>query len=477
MTKLNLTPQQQAVVENSGGSLLVSAAAGSGKTKVLVERLFRYVTEDRSERHNIDDFLIITYTKAAAAELRSKIAQELSRRIGEAPENKSLQLQLFRVYKADIKTVDAFCTALLRENTHLLARSGERYSLTSDFRVLDDDEATLLRQRVLERVLDEFYHDMSEGDVQLADTLGAGRDDSSIVKLVLELYEKIQSHAYPEKWLEKNRKAWNDLTGNFDETVYAKELLLMIQRKAVHWRASLQQAAERITCDTALFTGYGEKFLIAAESFRALEDSKDWNSAKQAVDWIEFPRLNTPKGRKDAPEVIALKRIWDACKTDIKKIESFLSVDGEEAMADLRVMAPAMTALLNLTTNFETAYRNEKLRMNVADFSDQEHLALQLLVQDDGIPTELGEQVAARYHEILVDEYQDTNEVQNAIFRAVSKDGKNIFMVGDVKQSIYRFRQADPTIFLGKYNRFRHYEEAECGEERKILLSRNFRSR
>ena len=183
MAKLKLTEQQQAAVENRGGSLLVSAAAGSGKTKVLVERLFRYVTEDHC---HIDDFLIITYTKAAAAELRSKIAAELSKRMAETPEDRHLRSQLLRVYQADIKTVDAFCTALLRENTHLLAQEGERYTLTPDFRVLDENDAKLLRQRVLTRVLERFYEELDEGGALLADTLGAGRDDSALEDLVLE---------------------------------------------------------------------------------------------------------------------------------------------------------------------------------------------------------------------------------------------------------------------------------------------------
>ena len=172
-----------------------------------------------------------------------------------------------------------------------------------------------------------------------------------------------------------------------------------------------------------------------------------------------------------------MKRVWEACKTEHKKLGKMLSISGEEALEDLTAMAPAMTALLELTAEFSRRYQAEKLRLNVADFSDQEHLALRLLVAEDGTPTELGEQVAARYQEILVDEYQDTNEVQNAIFRAVSRDGNNIFTVGDVKQSIYRFRLADPGIFLEKYHRFCHHEEAERGEERKILLSKNFRSR
>lgn len=165
MTKLTLTPQQREVVQNRGGSLLVSAAAGSGKTKVLVERLFLYVTE---EHYNIDDFLMITYTKAAAAELRGKIASELSKRLAEAPGDPHLKRQLLRVYQADIKTVDAFCTALLRENTYLLAREGDHHALTPDFRVLDESEARLVRQRVLNRTLERFYDELNPGREQLA---------------------------------------------------------------------------------------------------------------------------------------------------------------------------------------------------------------------------------------------------------------------------------------------------------------------
>ena len=472
MASLTLTPQQQAVVENRGGSLLVSAAAGSGKTKVLVERLFRYVTQ---ERCNVDDFLIITYTKAAAAERRGKIAAALSKRLGEDPGDAHLRRQLLRVYQADIKTVDAFCTALLRENTHLLAREGEQHALTPDFKVLDESEADLLRRRVLERTLETFYDTLDAGKEQLADTLGAGRDDSALAELVLEVYEKLQSHADPEAWLERSRESWGALNGRFDDTPYAPALLETVRRRARHWAGLLAGAAERVAEDAALAAGYGEKFLTAAGGFAALGESPDWEEARQRCEAVTFPRLTTPRGRKE--ETASLKQLWDSCKADKKKLDSLLEVSGEEAMEDLRAVAPAMEALVDLTADFAERYRVEKLRLNSLDFSDQEHLALRLLVGEDGAPTELGEQVSARYQEILVDEYQDTNEVQNAIFRAVSKGGQNIFTVGDVKQSIYRFRLADPTIFLEKYNRFRSYEEAADGEERKILLSKNFRSR
>lgn len=474
MGELKLTPQQRAVVENRGGSLLVSAAAGSGKTKVLVERLFRYVTE---EHCNVDDFLIITYTKAAAAELRSKIAAELTKRLAENPGDRHLKRQLLRVYQADIKTVDAFCTALLRENTHLLAREEDRHALTPDFRVLDESDAILLRRRVLDRALERFYDGLTPDGELLADTLGAGRDDSRLAQLALEVYGKLQSHAYPERWLTQSREAWSRLNGGFDETLYAGELLAFVRRKALHWAELLRRSAARVEGDRALFAGYGEKFLAAAWGFQTLGKAENWEAGRRAALEISFPRLTTPRGRKDDPEVTALKQVWDGCKAETKKLLALLDVSGEEAMEDLRATAPAMEALLALTADFGEAYRVEKLRLNAADFSDQEHLALALLVRPEGGVTDLGEQIAGRYREILVDEYQDTNEVQNAIFRAVSRDGQNLFTVGDVKQSIYRFRLADPTIFLEKYDRFKPWEAAAEGEERKILLSKNFRSR
>ena len=471
---VTLTPQQRSAVENRGGSLLVSAAAGSGKTRVLVDRLFRYVTE---ERHNIDDFLIITYTRSAAAELRGKIAAELSRRMGEDPSDVHLRRQLLRVYQADIKTVDAFCTALLRENTHLLAREEDRHALTPDFRVLDDGEAAVIRRRCLDRVLSAFYETLTPGGGQLADTLGAGRDDSALAELVLDLYDKLQSHASPEDWLLQSRAAWEAPAPGFDATPYARVLLASIRRRALHWADQLRRGAERAGDDPALASGYGAKFLEAAEGFRALGGAPDWATARALSAAILFPRLATPRGRKDDPLAVSLKQTWESAKTALKPLQSWLDVTGEEALEDLRAVAPAMLALLDLTADFSAAFRAEKLRLNAADFSDQEHLALTLLTAPGGSPTELGEQISARYAEILVDEYQDTNEVQNAIFRAVSRDGKNLFTVGDVKQSIYRFRLADPTIFLRKYAAFKPHTEAKDGEDRKIALSQNFRSR
>jgi len=469
---IQLTESQRAVVEDRGGSLLVSAAAGSGKTRVLVDRLFRRVLGE--EQANMDDFLIITYTRAAAAELRERIAQELGARMADRPGDRHLQRQLLLVYQADIKTIDAFCTSLLRENVHLLDTGGER-SLTADFRVLDENEAMLLRRRVLPRVLERFYTDMSPGAEQLADCFGFGRDDSRLEELVLELYGKVQSHAYPERWLAEQKEGWAALPEDAGETAYGRELLEGLGRKARHWARLLRGGMERM--DGPLLRAYGPCFAGVAGQLEALEEGTrmGWDAAAERV--VRFPRLTAAR-KCEYPELkTRMKGLWDRCKAEMGTACAVLDVTAAEAAEDLRRTAPAMEALLTLCTDFSAAYRQEKLRRNAADFSDQEHYAVRLLLGEDGEPTELARVVSDRYREVMVDEYQDTNQVQNCVFDAVSHQGRTLFTVGDMKQSIYRFRLADPTIFLEKYRAYPDAAQAGEGEPRKILLSQNFRSR
>ena len=471
-----LTAEQRAAVENRGRSLLVSAAAGSGKTKVLVERLFSYV---ESGEANLDDFLIITYTRAAASELRGKIAKVLSEKLQEDPANAHLQRQMLRVYRADIKTVDAFCTALLRENCHLLPEDARGHALRPDFRVLDESEAQLLRERVLARTLDAFYEGMHDGDGAslLADTLGAGRDDRALGALVLELHGKLQAQPYMDRWLAAQEQLWHDLPPHVEDTDYGALLLAMVRRKAQHCQALLRAAAEEMASDAAIADKYAPLFLDVAERFQALSDvsEKDWDAA--AKHRVEFPRLAAVRKCEDEALKARMQGIWNSCKKTAKGFDDVFSVSSDEAMEDLRAMAPAMLALLHLTADFSRAYQEEKRRRNAADFSDQEHEAIGLLLGADGGPTDLARTVSQRYREIMVDEYQDTNEVQNCIFSAISREGKNLFTVGDVKQSIYRFRLADPRIFLDHYLRYPHADEAAEGESAKLLLSKNFRSR
>ncbi|MDO4812988.1 MAG: helicase-exonuclease AddAB subunit AddA [Eubacteriales bacterium] len=472
----NLTQQQRAAVENRGRSLLVSAAAGSGKTKVLVERLFSYVEQDGAD---LDDFLIITYTRAAASELRGKIAKALSERLESDPSNVHLQRQMLRVYRADIKTVDAFCTGLLRENCHLLGEDEQGHTLRPDFRVLDESDVDLLRQRTLNRVLDRFYDSLSDGDggTLLADTLGAGRDDSKLSELVLELHTKLQSQPRAEAWLAEQRLFWENLPQQIEDTPYGRILLSEVKRKALHWSRLLQNAAQEMQCSDVLNQKYAPVFLDVSGQLDALAAATkiSWDKARSVG--IVFPSLAPVKDADGGTLKSRMKSLWDSCKASIRTVLEYFDVTGTEAIDDLRAVAPAMLALLDLTADFTRAYQREKRRRNAADFSDQEHEAIRLLVDANGQPTELARTVSCRYREIMVDEYQDTNEVQNLIFDAISQNGKNLFTVGDVKQSIYRFRLADPRIFLKAYNAFPDAETAAEGESGKLLLSRNFRSR
>ncbi len=476
MATVQLTTAQRAAVENRGGSLLVSAAAGSGKTKVLVERLFSHMME---EGCNVDDFLIITFTKAAAAELRSKIAQELSRRVAEEPENSHLRRQLFRVYQADIKTVDAFCVSLLRQNVHLLPGDGT-YSLTPDFRVLDDADSTLMKSRVLGRVLEAFYVRLEQerGESSLlAETLGAGRDDRALEALVLELHNKIQSHAHPLQWLRQVRESWSAPPKSLAESSYGRIMMADAARKAIFWAERLEASATKMAEYPKLMSAYADRFHVAAAQLRQLAQSASQGWDDMGAVEVEFRRLGAVRGEEGGYVKEEAKRIWDQCKKEVRAFTALFAEPEAGLLEDLEAMAPAMEALLQLTEDFTHAYQQEKLRRNAMDFADQEHYAVELLVAPDGQPTDLARQVSQRYREIMVDEYQDTNEVQNCIFRAISREEKNLFVVGDVKQSIYRFRLADPGIFLRKYRAYTPYAQAEEGAPRKVLLSRNFRSR
>lgn len=471
---IQLTKSQQAVVEDRGGRVLVSAAAGSGKTRVLVERLFRRVLGE--EQADLDDFLIITYTRAAAAELRERIAQELGRRMAEDPGDRHLQRQLLLVYQTDIKTIDSFCTALLRENVHLLDL-GEQGGLTADFRVLDEGEAELLRQRVLPRVLESFYTGMTPGQTQLADCFGFGRDDRGLEELVLELHSKVQSHAYPHRWLEEQRQSWASLPEDGGETEFGRALLTRLARKARHWADLLTRAGEELRSDNALERAYGPAFASGTAQLEALAEAAEtgWDAAAGRLP--DFPRLSPARKCEDPALKEKMQTLWNRCKKESAAFCAILETTGAETGEDLRRSAPAMEALLALCVDFSAAYQQEKLRRNVTDFSDQEHYAVRLLLGEDGRPTPLAAVMSERYLEVMVDEYQDTNQVQNCIFDALARGGRSLFTVGDVKQSIYRFRLADPTIFLEQYRRYPDAAEAEEGEPRRILLSQNFRSR
>ena len=474
-----LTQEQRNIVDDRGGELLVSAAAGSGKTRVLVERLLDRVT---GEGLDIDRFLVITYTKAAAAELRERIAQELTERLARTPTDRHLRRQTTLVYQAQISTIHSFCSALLRENGYLL-------DLDPDFRLCDEIERDVLMRQTLESVIDSHYEGLSPDSpfAQLADTLGAGRDDSRLVEIVLDIFSRVQSHANPERWLRQQREVW-ELRGveDFADTLWGGLLLTDAKRQAKRCRDLMFSCLEDVDADELLSQNYGDSMRQTVAALEKLADAENWDEASLALP-IPFPRVGAKRKRKielnQWEEIQAMQRAdrikatREQCKKSMEKVAEQIAGTGTELLEELHLSSVPMQALVDLVLEFQDAFAAEKKRRALLDFSDLEHFAVKLLVCHDGTPTQLAQSWSLRYDEVLVDEYQDTNQVQNAIFAAISDGGRKLVQVGDVKQSIYRFRLADPTIFLEKYDRFYRGEEPVKGVPRTRLLSKNFRSR
>ena len=465
-----LTPQQHAAVHDRGGGLLVSAAAGSGKTRVLVERLLSRVEAGA----DIDRFLVITYTKAAAAELRSRIVSELSERLSQRPGDTFLRRQSVLVYKAQISTIDAFCAQFLREEGH-------RLDLDHDFRLLDENEAQMLLEDALSEVLEKRYETLEPGGdfALLVDTMSDGRDDARLVQMVIDIRGRIQSHPDPNAWLREQEAAFS-LAGVADagETVWGRVLLADVRRQASYWAGRMVEALDLCQGDGVLEKAYGSSLAATYQDLLALVEAADrgWDAAGERAE-IAFPRAGSSKDCQDPAALERVKALRDTCKDRMKKLAEGFQDNSAALLSDMKTVYPAIRGLFALIRDVEEAFTAEKRRRGVLDFSDLEHLTARLLTDEEGRPTDLACRWAERFDEVMVDEYQDTNAVQNALFEALTNGGQNLFMVGDVKQSIYRFRLADPTIFLEKYRAYKPHDEAAGGEPRRVLLSQNFRSR
>ncbi len=467
---VQLTRDQRTAVTDRGGGLLVSAAAGSGKTRVLVERLLARVEEGV----DIDRFLVITYTRAAAAELRGRVVAELADRLAQRPGDAFLRRQATLVYKTQISTVHAFCGQFLREEGH-------RLELDADFRLCDENESLMLMTDALNEVLDRRYETIAKGSdfALLVDTMSAGRDDSRLMEIVLDIRARIQSHPDPAAWLDRQERAFA-LEGITDAgaTAWGELLLADARRQADYWARRMEEAIDLCGGDEALRKAYAPSLSVTLAELRALSKATQvgWDAALERAR-IPFPRAGSSQKCEDPYALERVKALRESCKKRMTKLSELFLDDSAGLLADLRAVYPAIRGLFALVRDFEAVYTQAKRRRGVLDFSDLEHLTAQLLTGPDGAPTELACRWEERYEEVMVDEFQDTNAVQNAIFTALTGGGKNLFLVGDVKQSIYRFRLADPTIFLSKYRTYKVWEEAVEGEPRRVLLSQNFRSR
>ncbi len=459
-----LTPEQKEAVQNRGGQLLVSAAAGSGKTKVLVDRLMGYLM-DPINPANIDDFLMITYTKAAAAELRGKIAAKLSEHVANDPQNVHLQRQLQRLYLAKISTVHAFCGDVLREYAYQL-------DIPGDFRVADENECREIRETVLLKLLDAAYQQGSPVFFAFVDSQGLGRDDRLVPEIVQKVYDSARCHLNPSQWLMRCQQLVDtEQLTDASQTLYGGYLM----ERLFAW-LDLQIAAMDSCAQLALDSPkVYENLADTVCQLQKLRQCGTWDEIVMGKN-VDFGRLVFPKAFDPALKE-QIKAVRERCKKGLEKQTRAFSNDSEQILSDLCASAEAVRGLMGLVDTFDKAFTKEKRSRRVLDFGDLEHKMLDLLLGKQRIATTAAaHEIGSRFREVMVDEYQDSNQVQDAIYGALTEKRQNLFLVGDVKQSIYQFRLADPGIFLQKYAAFVPAAEATAGRGRKVMLSRNFRS-
>ena len=465
---MDFTNAQLEAICCRGSSVLVSAGAGSGKTRVLTERLMEYMDPQRSDAppEDIDRFLVITFTRAAAGELRARVTDAIAERLRRNPHNAHLRRQILLCRNAQIGTIHSFCASILREYAGALG-------ISPAFRILEEEKSERLRAAALERVLDRCYESGSEDFLSLTDRVGAGRDDTRLAELILKLHADMQSHARPERWAQEQSEQFSDAGGEIEETPWGRELLEDAQSEASFWCGRMEEALSDMQAEEKVRQAYEKSFAETAGALRTLCTAlgQGWDAAAACFP-IAFPRISGIRNNP-APELAAeLKNTREQCKKAMEKLAELFSAPSAQVLADLRDTAGGMRTLLTVVQELENEFSRAKTRINALDFSDLEHLAIRLLTGVDGTPSQAAEEIASRFTEVMVDEYQDVSRVQDQIFRAVSRAGENLFFVGDLKQSIYRFRLADPEIFNEKS---RLYGEAGR-KERVIRLQENFRS-
>ena len=474
MTNMAWTNEQQAAIDSRGQTLLLSAAAGSGKTAVLVERIIRRLL-DKEYPIDITELLVVTFTKAAAAEMRDRIGTALMKALSETKDPR-VERQLALLPSAQISTLHAFCQHVIRKYFYTI-------DLDPAFSIAGEEELNLLRRQVLEDVFLSYYEDDEKASIlyPLADMFGSDRGDDILMDTVSRMYTYARSLAWPEHWLKEAARAYDVAPAAvIDDMVWAGPIKDAV-RRILEEDARLYDGVLYHLRQREAFAPACDTFVAEQAALRQAAQARSWNDLSRFVRAIDFPRLKSLRKLSDDD-----KAVWERCKKvrdDVKKdvIKTlqavYFSATPEEWLDGMRAMKPVMDGLVTLTLDFAKAYGAAKKEKGWIDFSDLEHFCLQILLAPDAspehpVPSAAAEELRSQYEEVFIDEYQDTNGVQELITRLVSGED-NRFMVGDIKQSIYRFRLADPTLFLEKYQSFSRDEKAV---QRCIDLGRNFRS-
>ncbi len=484
MSDLRFTDKQQEVIDVRMRNVLVSAAAGSGKTAVLVERIIRLVSEGESPA-DVDELLVVTFTRAAASEMKERIGRAIEARLAVDPENAHLQRQATLLHTAQITTIDSFCTWLLRN-------SFSDIGLDPGFRQMGEEEAKLLLSDALDSFLEKQYAAGDPAFTDLADYFCPGVGDSELRDIILQLYNRAMSHPYPEEWLKERAADYDVPEGGLFRADWMDSFIAGIEEQLLETREEYQRMIR--LCSLPGGPAQYLDFLEAERDsiFSGVTEHAGEGTAEERYGRI-FSAVNTEfaslpgRGRKkdsdsadpELKEVV--KDTRNRAKEALKSLRTrFFSASVEDTEEIMRYIAPYLKQLIALTLDFASDYAAAKRDKGVIDFNDLEHLALSVVAErtEDGEVklTPAGRSYREHFREILIDEYQDSNDVQELLLSMLSGESEgrdNRFMVGDVKQSIYKFRLARPEIFM---QRFAEYA-SDDGHHRRIDLDRNFRSR
>ena len=465
------TTEQQQVIDLRNRNILVSAAAGSGKTAVLVERIVKIIT-DKNHPVDIDHLLIVTFTNAAAAEMRERIGNAIEKALDEQPWNEHLLRQLTLIHNAQITTIDSFCLYVVRNHFHEI-------DLEPNFRIGDEGELKLLREDVLGRVLEQNYEEPSEAFSDFVEGYASGRTDAALNEMILQLYEFSRSYPWPEKWLDSFVGIYR--IENREELDRA-EWLAPLTENICFVLKDCEQLLKQALAITQQDDGpdmYEKAVQSDLEKYEGLSKRTSFCELSEALSDIKYDRLASSRGFEGDPDKLELvKSLREQAKDVVKKLcRQYFFCSPEMMIGQLERTEPMLEEVVRLTKQFADEFAAAKRRKNLVDFHDVEHFALQILVDEE---TEKAKKTAEEFRdtfeEIMIDEYQDSNEVQETLLRSISREERgenNIFMVGDVKQSIYRFRLARPELFMKKYDSY----SLEESTTQRIDLHKNFRSR
>ena len=485
MSEVKWTKEQRQVIESRNTNLLVSAAAGSGKTAVLIERIIELVLDEKNPI-DINKLLVVTFTKLAASEMRERVSKAIEKKLEENPENEHLQKQLLLLSGADITTIDSFCKDVLISYAHLV-------NLDSNIKVIDPSENEVLAKEVMEELFEELYENNDESFLRLVDWYAKKNTDEGLLQLLLNVNNFVNSHPFPKIWLNEKAEFFN--TSTKDDDFYLENYILDIAKDVdmdlEFFELSIKNNLKKIENYPELekyidiYNILLDALFVVKESLKNfLKDNTKFDELKKlSYEFLNsnFGSFRISKCDEEVKEIYnKVKKELDSIKLEITESLGALNLDLENIKKESDLIYPYVRSISDVVIKFKEKFWERKQKFNYVDFADIEHLALEILVDidEDGniIPSKTALEYQEKYTEVFIDEYQDSNLVQEILLSAVAKDN-NRFMVGDVKQSIYRFRQADPSIFMEKYENYYRVEDDIDSFNKKIMLYANFRSR